>query len=573
MRILIIQRIILVAVALLWGALFSFQVIHGGEYREKSEKNRTRLIPLPASRGAILDRRGVPLAEDRMSFELAAFPQEIKDPGDLWKKLQPLVGKSPEAMAKAYRKGFRGPFSPVSIVKDLSNETAFRIEEDKTDLPGVMVRPVPKRDYPLGAAQGSALGYLGIISQDELTLMKSYGYSYRDYVGKDGLEQMYDNLLRGKPGGLLVEVNARGKMVRQLGFRKSETGRRITVSLDGRLQEFCYKLLDEKPGAIVVMDNATGEILALVSSPSFDPNAFLDTNRSEEVRRYLHSPRSPMFNRTIWSTVPPASTFKVAVASYALQMGKISRDTTFECRGFFQLGARVFKCWWAEGHGSQTVTDALEHSCDVFFYNTGRRLRAEGIVQAARLFGLGTRTGIDLRGENNGFVPDPAWMKEVVHQPWQEGDTLSFGIGQGALTATPLQVMMLFAILANNGYAPQPHLLLKVEGEPEVKVPKGRQVALRPDVIACVKEGMERVVSSDTGTGRLAQLSGIPVAGKTGTAQVTKGLSHAWFGGYAPADHPKVSFVVFLDHGGRGGAEAAFLARDMLVRLHELGYI
>ena len=573
MRILIVQRILLSAVVLLWAALFSFQVIHGAEYREKAEKNRTRLIPLPASRGAILDRHGVPIVEDRVSFELAAFPQEIQDSGELWRKAGPLVGRSPEGLAKAYRKGFQGPFSPVPIVSDLPRETAFKIEESKTDLPGLMVRPVPRRRYRLGASQGTVIGYVGLISPEELTRLKPYGYSFRDYVGKGGLEQVYDGYLRGKPGGRIVEVNARGKMVRQLGFRKPETGSSVTVSLDARLQELANKLLGGKTGAMLVMDNATGEILCLVSSPSFDPNAFLDSNRSDEVRRYLHSRDRPMFNRAIQAAVPPGSTFKVAVSSYALQTGKISANTTFECKGSFQLGRRLFKCWLAEGHGPQRVTEALTHSCDVFFYNTGRLLRADGIGQAARLFGFGTRTGIDLPGESNGFVPDPGWMRDVLHQSWQEGDTVSFAIGQSALTATPLQLMILFATLATDGYVPAPHLLLKVEGNPDIAPPKGRQVTLRPEVIALVKQGMEKVVSSETGTGRLAQIPGLPVAGKTGTAQAGQGPAHAWFGGYAPADHPKISFVVFLEHGGHGGVEPALMARDMLVYLRELGYL
>ncbi len=575
MRLLILQRLIAAGLVFIWGGLFTMQVVQGPRFRRQAENNRVRLIHLPAARGAILDRHGVPLVEDRVSFELAIFPQDLKVPRDTWAGLQPIVGVAPDDLAGRYRRGYQGPFAPVPLIREIPAQTAFLLEEKKTELPGTLVRPVPRRRYLLGSASGPVSGYIGLIAQEELTHLKPYGYTYRDFVGKDGLEQFYDRYLRGRDGGIQVEVDNRGRLVRQIGFLQPQRGRRITISLDGRLQGFCQHLLEEAgvAGAVVVMDPVNGEILALASAPTYDPNVFIDPSRDSEISRMLHGAGRPMFNRAIRAAVPPGSTFKVAIAYEALKSQKIRPDTAFVCPGFFQLGSSRFHCWKQDGHGSQTVADALEHSCNVFFYQTGRRLGVEEIMQAAHLFGLGRATGIDLPRESNGFVPDPAWMKAVSKQSWQEGDTLSFAIGQSALQTTPLQMLLLMTAIAMDGQVPQPHLLIEIEGEKKPPALRRAHLPMNVHAVAAVKVGLEQVVNSPTGTGRLAQMPGVRVAGKTGTAQVPRGLAHAWFCGYAPADHPKISLVVFLEHGGKGGFQAALVARDVLAYLRELEYL
>lgn len=560
-------------VVFIWGGLFWTQVIQGPTYRQQAENNRTRLIELPAARGSILDRKGNPLVEDRIGFELAVFPQELADHPDTWRRLEAIVGVSVQELIHRYRNGFQGPFAPVVIVRDLSAETAFLLEEKHWEIPGAMVRPVPRRSYLLGEAIGSVVGYIGFVSRQEWTRLKSYGYTIRDLVGKQGLEKQYDSILRGTSGGLQVEVDSRGKLVRQLGVRQPIRGRSITLSLDGQLQSLSSHLLREFRGALGVMDCSTGEILALVSSPSVDPNAFLDPARQREVREMLHSPDRPMFHRAIGAAVPPGSTFKVAVAYQALATHKIEPQTAFECGGSFSLGRSLFRCWMEEGHGPQTVPEALAHSCNVFFYQTGRRLGSTGLAEGSRLFGLGHPTGIDLPGEASGLVPDPHWMKAALGQPWQEGDTISFSIGQGPLQVTPIQMLALVNAIATGGQMPTPHLLTKVEGESGVRLASVRRIQLDPRAVAAVKDGMERVMSLPDGTGKLAQCPPLKVAAKTGTAQVPRGSSHAWFYGYAPADHPRVSFVIFLEHGGKGGLQAARVARHLLASLKELGYL
>jgi len=574
-RIVILQRLILGALALIWLGLCWIQVWNGPTYLKKAERNRTRLIHLPAVRGAILDRWGIPLAEDRLHFELAILPQEFKEADAIWRRISRWVGIPPSELVRRYRKGFSAHFAPVTIVRDLSMEQAFRLEEERFRLPGVVVRPVPRRHYPLGPAVGSVVGYLGRIAQEELTRLKPYGYTPQDWIGKDGLEKQYDAILRGKDGGLQIEVDARGRMVQQIGFLPPQRGKDIRVCVDGRIQALCHRLMEGATGGMVVMDVATGEILALVSSPGFDPNAFVDSNRTEEVQRFLQDPDRPLFNRAIRAVVPPGSTFKPVVAYWALAENKIAPYTAFLCTGEYRLGQGLFQCWLSEGHGDQTVVQALEHSCNVFFYQVGRRLKADGIASAARLFRLDRRTQVDLPWESQGLVPDPVWMKRTQHHPWQEGDTVSFAIGQSALQVTPIEMLILFSAIATGGICPTPHLVrpIAVDAEPNADLSESHRIPLDPKALEWVRKGLEAVVESETGTGRLARVPGIRVAGKTGTAQVPKGEPHAWFCGYVPADRPKIAFVIFLEHGGKGGLRPAQIAGQLVVHLKEMQYI
>lgn len=573
MRIRILERLILAGLLVIWASLFVTQIVHGGRYREKSERNRSRLIHLPAPRGSILDRNGIPLVEDRVSFELAILPQELQDADETWDRLSRLVGLPPEELSSRYRRGFVARFSPVSLIRDLPREAAFLLEEERARLPGLVVRPVPQRHYPLGAAVGPVVGYLGLIAPEELTRLKSYGYTFRDWVGKDGVEKTCDPFLRGRDGGLHVEVNAQGRMVQQRGFLAPQRGRSVRLSIDGRLQQLSYELLRGGEGALIVMEASTGQVLSLVSTPSFDPNAFVDPSGSSEVRRSLRDPDKPMFNRATRSMVPPGSVFKAAVAYEALREQKISPGTAFECFGEYKLGRGTFRCWRQEGHNAQTVAEAIQHSCNVFFYQTGRRLGADGIARAARLFHLDRPTGIDLPSEARGRVPDPAWMKQALHHTWQEGDTVSFAIGQGPLLVTPLEMLLLFNTIATEGKVLKPRVLLEVEGEtPAAPRPEDR-VPLDQAALRMVKEGLERAVGTETGTGRLANVPGVRVAGKTGTAQVSRGHPHAWFCGYAPAGDPKVCFVIFLEHGGKGGLRPAQIAGQLVGLLKEMGYL
>ncbi|PIQ82640.1 MAG: penicillin-binding protein 2 [Candidatus Omnitrophica bacterium CG11_big_fil_rev_8_21_14_0_20_64_10] len=569
MRTRLLQKLIAAVLVAVWLGMSWNQIFQGERFRLKAERNRTRLIHLPASRGPILGRNGEALAQDQLRFRLSVFPQELERSAATWRQLGSILGLPPQELERRYKAGYLAPFAPVPLAEDLTPEQAFRYEEIGSMIPGIFVQPVPRRVYPLGEAVGAVLGYLGRINAEELNRLKPYGYTVQDRVGKDGLERMYDRQLKGEDGGLQLEVDARGRMVRRIGHRSPVAGRPLRVALDGRLQEAAYEALEGRPGAVIVMAVGSGEVLALASGPGFDPNWFLDPDRSRDLQRLLKRPDQPLFNRAIRSAVPPGSIFKMAAAYEGLVEGKIQPDTLFECTGSVQMGRATFRCWKKEGHGMQSVAQALENSCNVFFYRTALRLGAEGIARGARLFGLGRPTGIDLPHEGEGMVPDADWMPKRYNQPWQPGDIVSYGIGQGPLQVTPLQMLMAVGMVGTGSQLPPPHLSL------ELKPPasKGGRVVLKENRVIPVRIGLSRVVNSPTGTGRLVRDESVRLAGKTGTAQATGGPPHAWFCGYAPDRSPKVAFIVFLEHGGQGGVAAAGVARQVVEKLKELEYL
>lgn len=571
MRLRVVERCFALALLALAGALGVMQLIAGPGYRRAAEQNRVRLIPMRAVRGAILDRHGVPLAQDRLSFDAAIIPQEVQSLEALWVPLSGVLQRPAAQLQRAYQRGVTAPFAPTVVAQDVEPETAFAVEHRRFELPGVVIVPTPRREYPLRAAAGPVLGYLGLVNPEALKVLKPYGYTIRDWVGQGGVEQLHDAALRGVDGGLQVEVDHRGRLVRQLGLKVPVRGRDVMVTLDAALQQRCDQLLDGRRGAIVVMALDSGDIWAMVSSPGFDPGAFVDPDRDDEVRGYLASRRRPLFNRAVAGTVPPGSIFKLVTAYAGLASKKTSAATTYQCPGQFQLGRATFRCWYEPGHGPQALVDALTHSCNVFFYQWGLRVGPEAIAASARLFGFGQPWRIDLPGEPAGLVPDPSWKRARRGQPWYRGETANLAIGQGDLLVTPLQVLRMTATVAlDGGPVPQPHLVKAIAGQPVTPPPMAPPaVDRRP--LAVIRRGMEAVVESDTGTGRLARVPGVAVAGKTGTAQAGTQASHAWFCGYAPAAHPRMAVVVFVEHGGKGGVVAASIAGQIFEALEAAG--
>lgn len=562
MRLAWVERLFLLALAGLIGALGVFQLIIGPSYRRMAERNRIRLIPLSAVRGSILDRHGAPLADDHLSFDVAIMPQEVEEFSALWDGLSRQIGVPAARLQRAYRRQYAAPFAPVVVARDLEALVAMALEERRIEWPGVVVLPTPRRRYPLGAAEGAVVGYLGLVDPQTLRSLKPYGYTLRDWVGKSGVERLYDAALHGASGGVQVEVDHKGRLVRQLGLKPPVRGKDITVTVDAALQQHGYRLLDGRRGAVLVMALDTGELLAAVSSPACDPEAFVDPDRDEAVGRYLADEDRPLFNRAVAGAVPPGSVFKIVTAYAGLVSNKASAATTYVCPGRFVLGGITFDCWYASGHGPQTLTEALAHSCNVFFYQWGLRVGPEAIAAAARQFGFGQPSRVDWPGEAAGLVPDPLWKRLHRHQKWYRGETANLAIGQGALLVTPMQVLRMTALVALDGRAPQPHLLKAIEGHP-VGPPPPATVPMDRRALAAIRSGLEAVVASERGTGRRAYVAGFPAAGKTGTAQAGDGVSHAWFCGYAPAAHPTVAVVVFVEHGGTGGEVAAGLAGQL----------
>jgi penicillin-binding protein 2 len=571
-RVSIMRVAVFISSLFLLAALFYFQIISHGYYRALSLKNTVRTIPLKASRGAIYDRTGAVLAKDDISFNLVLIPQEISDLEKTFKMLSVVTGKTQEQLEAAYRKNYRLPFVPANVVSNISPEKAFRIEEKLVDIPGAFIWSAPKRLYPNGRAGSHVIGYVGNIADSEISRLKDYGYSIKDLVGKSGIERYYDIYLKGNDGGIQVEVDSRSREVSRIGFKEPVKGKDISLTIDIGLERFVDMLFEGKKGACIVMQSRTGRILSLVSSPEFDPNIFV-TGKDSSRLKILRDIGRPLLNRAITGMYPPGSTFKTVVAYAGLATGTIKQDTSFLCEGIFKLGNASFRCWKASGHGYQDVVQALAHSCNIFFYNLGKALGAEQINRYALSFGLGSTTGIDLPQESKGTVPGPMWKRFILKTPWYEGDTINYSIGQGYLEVTPIQMLRVITIAANNGFCPQPYIVEDIEG---VKISHNRAyfARLKPEFFRLPRAGLFNAVNEPTGTGQRARVKGLDISGKTGTAQAgTLRASHAWFTGYLPSDTPLISLVVFIEHGGKGGKDAADIARLISVYLNNNGFL
>jgi len=571
-RINIISAAIFASSLLLLTALFYFQIIGYGYYRSLSLKNTVRTIPLEASRGAIYDRKGIVLAKDDISFNLVLIPQEISDLGNTLNMLSVVTGRKREDLEAIYRKNYRLPFVPADIISNIPPEKAFKMEERLVDIPGAFIWSVPKRLYPNGRVGSHVIGYIGKIADSELKRLKDYGYSMRDLVGKNGVEQQYDAYLKGDDGGIQIEVDSRSREVSRIGFKEPRKGKDLTLTIDLGLQRFVDMLFKGKKGACIVMESQTGRVRALVSSPEFDPNIFV-TGKDADRLKILRDTGHPLLNRAVTGTYPPGSTFKTVVAYAGIATGTVKETTSFLCTGVFKLGNTSFRCWKESGHGYQDIVQALTHSCNVFFYSLGKALGAEQIYRYALSFGLGSLTDIDLPQEVKGIAPGPMWKRFALKAPWYEGDTINYSIGQGYLEVTPIQMLRVITIVANNGFCPQPYVVEDIEG---VKISHRREYSprLRPEFFKMVRAGLFDAVNGPTGTGQNAKVNGLDISGKTGTAQAGPSReSHAWFIGFLPANEPLISLVVFIEHGGKGGENAASIARLTAVYLKENGFL
>ena len=571
-RINIISAAIFASSLLLLTALFYFQIIGYGYYRSLSLKNTVRTIPLEASRGAIYDRKGIVLAKDDISFNLVLIPQEISDLGNTLNMLSVVTGRKREDLEAIYRKNYRLPFVPADIISNIPPEKAFKMEERLVDIQGAFIWSVPKRLYPNGRVGSHVIGYIGKIADSELKRLKDYGYSMRDLVGKNGVEQQYDAYLKGDDGGIQIEVDSRSREVSRIGFKEPRKGKDLTLTIDLGLQRFVDMLFKGKKGACIVMESQTGRVRALVSSPEFDPNIFV-TGKDADRLKILRDTGHPLLNRAVTGTYPPGSTFKTVVAYAGIATGTVKETTSFLCTGVFKLGNTSFRCWKESGHGYQDIVQALTHSCNVFFYSLGKALGAEQIYRYALSFGLGSLTDIDLPQEVKGIAPGPMWKRFALKAPWYEGDTINYSIGQGYLEVTPIQMLRVITIVANNGFCPQPYVVEDIEG---VKISHRREYSprLRPEFFKMVRAGLFDAVNGPTGTGQNAKVNGLDISGKTGTAQAGPSReSHAWFIGFLPANEPLISLVVFIEHGGKGGEDAASIARLTAVYLKENGFL
>jgi penicillin-binding protein 2 len=555
------------ALAVLGLRLWQLQVLQADYYAQLADSNRLRVHRVAAPRGLVLDRRGTPLVVNRPAFSVSLLPMEVKDPHRVVAGLARALGVAEQEVWSRWERGRRRPYEPVRVRRDVGMGVVTWLEERREDLAGVQVEAEPVRVYPFGSVGAHVLGYLGEVSQEELEALRPRGYRPGDLVGKAGVERSYDAVLRGDDGEHVVEVDAAGRPLRVLREQPGRPGNTLVLSLDWELQQEAERQLGGRPGAVVAMDPRTGEVLAMASSPSFDPNAFAVGIPQRDWQRLSQDRRNPLLNRATASAYEPGSVFKVVTGLAALQEGRAASSSRFVCTGSLQLGRWVFRD--LQAHGVVDFTTGVAQSCNVMFWTLGRSLGPDSLARYARQLGFGGPTGVDLPLEVAGVVPDPDYKRRVWREPWYPGDTLNMAIGQGFVLVTPIQVARAMAAVANGGTLLQPRVaraVLSPEGQLVRSFPPvvQGQLHLSGPALRALRRSLEAVV--ERGTGSAARVEGLRVAGKTGSAEVPRGRPHAWFAGYAPAEDPRIVVVVLVEHGYRGGLSAAPIAQAVISR-------
>lgn len=552
--------------------LMRMQFIQYDEYKLKSERNRIRPMQLEAPRGVVFDRLGRELATNILSFDCYVVPQTKEVLDHLFTQVSKIVNEKPSVLKARYEKGKMGRYRAVMIAEDIGKEAAIQLEELSDGLNGLFVKTKPVRTYPYEAHAAHVTGYVGAIGPEEFTKTKGLGYKRTDRMGRAGMELAYDSYVRGEHGAVQFEVDSRGRLIRVLSIKERVQGKSMELTLDAEIQLVASEAMGQKRGALVLMELNRGGILALVSKPDYDPNIFVQSKKSHNaIQQVLSDGKRPLINRVVSGEFPPGSTFKPVSSIAGLRAGKVDQNSHFFCPGTFSLGGFKFACWNREGHGSQNLVEALQHSCNVFFYHLGISVGIDRLSKEAKLFGLGELTGIDLYGESAGLVPEKSWKERVLKQKWYAGETVNMVIGQGYLLATPLQMVRVTGAIATSGKLFTPHLVNRIE-DVYVGPKKYEQISLQKNWVDLVRKGLSEVVQSSTGTGRLAVSNLISIAGKTGTAQASGGEDHAWFIGYAPSENPQVAIAIIMEHGGHGGGVAAPIAKQVFEFMKQNGY-
>lgn len=594
--------------AVLWGivAIFVFlagsfwfvQGVQAEKYRGLSEANALREIEIPAKRGLIMDRTGKILADNQPAYTLqidrvVMRPLNKADKNRKAKltRFLALVLGMPEAemAARWDKESAKLPSTqPFPIAEDLSMAQVAKIEAQSVAFPEVNVVPVQRRNYPYGTMAAHVLGFIGEVTEKDLGAKEHESLRQGDLIGKRGVELMYDQYLRGKSGAEFWEYDADGRRLSEYVPARQQPvpGDNIYLTIDFELQRRAeqYFIENEMVGAAVALDPRNGEILAMVSSPAYNPNVYSRRFAPDVYKTITSNPFKIELNRAIQGLYSPGSVFKVVMAMAGLSEGKIGPNTFFNCSGSGSFFGRTFRCHKREGHGQVDVERALKVSCDIFFYQTGAKLGVDKINEYAHQLTFGEISHIDLDGERAGLVPSTAWARDKQHRKWYLSETISVAIGQGPLIVTPLQVANMTAAVANGGKVFQPHVVRYVDrvqkdgSYQRFRVPSRvlHEVKLSPPALESVRTGLWQVVNEEGGTGAASRIEGLDVAGKTGTVQVIaqhgwvraeslpfKYRDHAWFASFASLHNPQLVVVVFVEHGGHGGADAAPLAKQI----------
>ncbi|AMV72931.1 peptidoglycan transpeptidase [Desulfuromonas sp. DDH964] len=581
-RFLVVSLLAMAVFLLLGLRLWYLQVISADRYLALSERNRIRYLPIAAPRGPIYDRDGELLIANRPAFTVSVLRQEVDEKEELLTRLSDYLGVPREALAARWDEGRRfPPYRPFPVAEDVSRDVVERIQENSIDLPGVLIEVRPLRSYPYQEMAAHLFGYLGEITEGELGEERFAEYRAGDFIGRGGLEQTLESDLRGEEGKRLIEVDVKGKELRILKTQESRPGHKVFLTLQRKVQQAAEEAFGDQAGAAVAIDPRNGEILAITSRPSFNPAQFARGISGKEWVALLKNPRHPLQDKALKGQYPPGSTFKMVTALAALRAGLITPGTSFDCTGSLAVGNREFRCWKKEGHGHTDLKKALRESCDVWFYQAALEVGIDSIAETARELGLGQVLGYPPGGEKPGLIPDRQWKRSRYGSRWYDGETVIAAIGQGYVTATPLQLAVMTATIANGGTLYCPHVVKEITDldgqvlsatEPEVI----GVADISPADLRAVQRGMEAVVNDAGGTGWASHLDQVRVAGKTGTAQVVRMKEgreverqevayrfrdHALFVAYAPAENPQIAVAVVVEHGSHGGSAAAPVAK------------
>ena len=579
-------------IATLIGRMYYLQVVQSDRYKMLADDNRINIQLLPPPRGRILDRFGQPLALNKQQFRVLVIPEQALKVGSTLEALAQLIDLSDHERDRIKKEvGRKRAFVPITIKENLSWEEMARIQVNAPDLPGIVIDEGLTRYYPHGGEAAHLLGYVSSVEEADLTgdpLLQLPGFR----IGKSGVEKVYDAVLRGKGGTSQIEVNAYGRAIRELERQPGEAGGDMVLTIDERLQKFAAERLGDESASVNVMDIYTGEMLVMVSNPSFDPHIFTRGATPAEWKELSTDSHNPLINKSIAGRYSPGSTFKTVTALAALEHGVISPEQTVHCPGYTDFGSRRWYCYIhslpAGAHGSLNMVQALAQSCDCFFYEMARRLGVNRIADTARKLGLGEATGVGLPGEQKGLMPTEAWKKAATGEAWQPGENLNIGIGQGQVTVTPIQLAVLAARLANGGLAVTPTLIRRPATE---AAPQFASLDIPSQNLDVVHEGMFEVINGPRGTARLfgklrltdPDKVGWTMSGKSGSVQtrrITKaerdaGLrkqeelpweerDHALFIAFAPSMQPRYAISVVVEHGAHGSDTASPIARDIM---------
>ncbi len=572
------------AMSVLLGKLYYLQFLRAAEYKNLAEGNRVKVSLVAPVRGLILDRKGVGLASNQKNFRLYLDPETASDPADVLKSLTTVIALNEDRVNQVLDDIRSTRYPPPAMLKEhLTWDELAQFEFYKLNYPEVYVDIGQVRFYPLADKAAHLLGYVSAVDKNKTNDKDDLQKLSRlpDFkIGKTGVEEMLEHDLQGVSGTRQTEVNVHGLGVRELGRKEGKAGKDIRLTIDYKLQEYASARLGSESAAAVVMNVHNGDVLALASMPAYDPNSFSKGITSKYWGELQANPRVPLMNKALSGQYPPGSTFKLSMALAALDAKVVSPLATVFCNGHFMYGNHNFTCWKTSGHGTVSMREAIQQSCDVYFYTMAERLGIDNIADMARKLGLGKSTGLGLTGEKNGIVPDDNWKRGRGAGAWMGGDTISVGIGQGYIISTPIQLAVMTARIANGGFMVKPRLVA------DDKVPDFASLGISQDHINAVHEGMNAVCNVQGGTAYAHRIKDerFLMAGKTGTSQFKKLVAHgivqehipweqryhAWFVGFAPVAAPKYAAAVIVEHGGGGAAAAAPIVSDILLKIQSI---